>query len=82
MNGCCDATGRRRRSSVRRTRSRASVAARQVIATHDVDEVELVWPQDEVAAHRVVDDEPCDEPRDVPRHPDARRSRSSRRRAA
>jgi hypothetical protein len=41
-----------------------------------------VWPQDEVAAHEVVDDEPCDGPRDVPRHPDARRRQSSRRRAA
>jgi hypothetical protein len=30
----------------------------------------------------VGDDEPRDEPRDVPRHPDARRGRSSRRRAA
>jgi hypothetical protein len=41
-----------------------------------------VWPQDEVAVHGVVDDKRHDEPRDVPRHPDARRSRSSRRRAA
>jgi hypothetical protein len=39
--------------------------------THGVAEVELMWPQDKVAAHGVVDDEPCDEPRDVPRHPDA-----------
>jgi hypothetical protein len=31
---------------------------------HSVAEVEPVWPQDEVAAHGVVDDEPCDEPRD------------------
>jgi hypothetical protein len=30
----------------------------------------------------VVDDEPRGEPRDIPRHPDARRRRSSRRRAA
>jgi hypothetical protein len=48
-----------------------------------VAEVEPAWPQDEVAAHGVVDDEPHDgprdEPRDVPRHPDARRRRSSRR---
>jgi hypothetical protein len=40
---------------------------------------------DEPARGRVVDyerrDEPRDEPRDVPRHPDARRRRSSRRRA-
>jgi hypothetical protein len=41
-----------------------------------------VWLQDEVAAHEVVDDERRDEPRDVPRHPDAWRRRSSRRRAA
>jgi hypothetical protein len=57
----------------RRTRSRASVATRQVVTTHGVAEVELAWPQDEIAAHGVVDDEPCDGPRDVPRHPDARR---------
>jgi hypothetical protein len=57
MNGRRDATGRRRRGDARRTRSRASVAARQVAATHGVAEVELVWPQDEVAAHGVVDDE-------------------------
>jgi hypothetical protein len=72
MNGRCDATGRRR------TRSRASVAARQVVATHSVAEVEPVWPQEEVEAHGVVDDEP----RDVLRHPDAWRSQSSRQRAA
>jgi hypothetical protein len=47
-----------------------------------VAEVEPVWPQDEVAAHGVVDNDPHDEPHDVPRHPDARRRRSSRRRAA
>jgi hypothetical protein len=46
-----------------------------------VAEVEPVWPQEEVAAHGVVDDEPRDEPHDVPRHPDVRRKRSSRRRA-
>jgi hypothetical protein len=82
MNGQSDATERRRRGGVRRTRSRASVAARQVVATHSVAEVELVWPQEEVAAHGVFDDEPRDGPRDVPRHPDARRRRSSRRRVA
>jgi hypothetical protein len=43
---------------MRRTRSRASVAARQVVTTHGVAEVEPAWPQDEVAAHGVVDDEP------------------------
>jgi hypothetical protein len=37
-----------------------------------------VWPQNEVVAHGVVDDEPRDEPCDVRRHPDARRRRSSR----
>jgi hypothetical protein len=78
MNGRRDATGRRRRGGARRTQSRASVAARQVVTTHGVAEVEPVWPQDEVAAHRVVDDEPRDGPRDVPRHQDARRRRSSR----
>jgi hypothetical protein len=78
MNGQHDATGRRRRGSVRRTRSRASVAARQVVATHSVAKVEQVWPLEEVAVHGVVDDEPRDGPRDVPRHPDARRRRSSR----
>jgi hypothetical protein len=51
-----------------------------VVAVHGVLEVEPVWPQDEVATHGVVDDEPCDGPRDVPKHPDARRRRSSRRR--
>jgi hypothetical protein len=70
MNGRCDATGRRRRGGVRRTRSRDSVAARQVVAPHGMAEVELVCPQDEVAAHGVgdddtarrgvVDDERCD----------------------
>jgi hypothetical protein len=30
----------------------------------------------------VVDDEPCDEPRDVSRHPDAQRRSSSQQRAA
>jgi hypothetical protein len=44
-----------------------------------VAEVEPAWPQDEVAAHGVVDDKPRDGSRDVPRHPDARRRRSSRR---
>jgi hypothetical protein len=81
MSGRRDATGRRHRGSTRRTRSRATVAARQVVATHDMAEVEPVWPQEEVTAHEVVDDEPRDEPRDVPRHPDARRRGSSRRRA-
>jgi hypothetical protein len=48
------------RGDARHTRSRASVAARQVVATHSMAQVELVWPQDEVAvaADRVV------EPRD------------------
>jgi hypothetical protein len=81
MNGRRDATGRRRHGGARRTRSRASVATRQVVTTHDVAEVEPACPQDEVAAHGVVDDE-RDGPRDVPRHPDARRRRSSRRRVA
>jgi hypothetical protein len=36
---------------------------------------------DEPARGGVVDDELHDEPRDMPRHPDARQSRSSRRRA-
>jgi hypothetical protein len=40
-----------------------------------VAEVELVSPQDEVAAHGVVNDEPRDGLRDVPRHPDARRKK-------
>jgi hypothetical protein len=71
-----------------------------VVAMRDVVDVELVLPQDKVAAHGVVDGEPrdehatCrgtrtrsvsevvdDEPRDVPRHPNARRRRSSQRRA-
>jgi hypothetical protein len=82
MNGRRDATGRRRRGGARRTRSRASVAARQVVARHGVAEVETVWPQDEVAAHGVVNDGPRDGPRDVPRHPDAWCRRNSRRRAA
>jgi hypothetical protein len=82
MNGRRDAIGRRRRGGAWRTRSRASVAARQVVTTHGVAEVEPAWPQDEVAAHGVVDDEPCDRPRDVPRHPDAQCRRSSRRRVA
>jgi hypothetical protein len=47
------------------------------------DEGEVV--DDEPARGGVVDDERCDEPRDephdVPRHPDARRRRSSQRRA-
>jgi hypothetical protein len=68
MSGRRDATGRRRRGGVRHTRSRVGVAARQVVATHGVAEVEPVWPQDEVAAHGIVDDES----RDVSRHPDAR----------
>jgi hypothetical protein len=82
MNGRCDATGRRHRGGARHTQSRASVAARQVVMTHSVAEVEPVWPQDKVTAHGVVDDEPRDGPRDVPRHPDGRLCRSSRRRAA
>jgi hypothetical protein len=57
MNGRRDATGGRCRGGARRTRGRASVAARQVVAPHGVAEVELVWPQDEVAAHGVVNDE-------------------------
>jgi hypothetical protein len=79
MNGRRDVTGRRHRGVARRTRSRASVAARQVVTMHGVAEVEPAWPQDEVAAHGVVDDEPRDGSRDVPRHPVARRRRSSRR---
>jgi hypothetical protein len=82
MNGRRDATGRRRRGGARRTRSRASVAARQVVTTHGVVEVEPAWPQDEVATHGVVDDELRDGPRNVPRHLDAWRRRSSRRRVA
>jgi hypothetical protein len=82
MSGRHDATGRRYRDGTRCTRSRASVAARQVVATHGMAEVEPVWPPDKVAVHGVVDDEPRDvprdEPRDVPRHPDARCRRSSR----
>jgi hypothetical protein len=39
--------------------------------------VEVV--DDEPAQGEVVDDEPRDEPRDVPKQPDARRSRRSRR---
>jgi hypothetical protein len=66
------------RGGTRHTRSRASVAARQVVTTHGVAEVEPAWLQDEVVAHGVVDDEARDGPRDVPRHPDARRRRSSR----
>jgi hypothetical protein len=58
MNGRHDATGRRRRSSARSTRSRASVVTRQVVVTHGVAEVEPVWPQDEVAAHGVVVEAP------------------------
>jgi hypothetical protein len=61
-------------------------------AARGILEVEPVWPQDKVAAHGVVDDEPRDgtrgigevvdeecrnEPRDVLRHPVARRRRSS-----
>jgi hypothetical protein len=79
MNGRRDVTGRRRRRGAWRTRSRASVAARQVVATQDVAKVEPVWPQDEVMMYGVVDDEPRDESRTVPRHLDARRRRSSRR---
>jgi hypothetical protein len=86
MSGRRDVTERRCCADARRTRNRAGVATRQVVAMHGVAEVEPVWPQDEVAAHGVVDDkrrdEPRDESRDVRRHPDARRSRSSQRRAA
>jgi hypothetical protein len=82
MNGRRDATGRRHCGGARRTQSRASVAARQVVTTHGVPEVEPAWPQDEVTTHGVVDDEPRDGPRDMPRNSDARRRRSSRRRAA
>jgi hypothetical protein len=82
MNGRRNATKRRRRGGAWRTRSKASVAARQVVAMHDVAEVEPVWPQDEVVAHGVVDNEPRAKPRDVPRHPDERSKRSSRQRAA
>jgi hypothetical protein len=73
MSGRRDATRGRCRGGTWCTRSRAGVAGREVVATHDVAEVEPVWPQDEVTAHRVVDDKPRDEPRDVPRHPDVRR---------
>jgi hypothetical protein len=82
MNGRRDAIERRRRGGAWRTRSRASVAARRVVTTHGVAEVESALPQDEVAAHGVVDDEPRDGPRNVPRHPDAWRRRSSQRRGA
>jgi hypothetical protein len=82
MSGRCDAIGKRCCGGAQRTRSRAGVVARQVVATHSVAKVEPVCPQDEVAAHGVVDDKPRDEPRDVPRHPDTRCRRSSRRRAA
>jgi hypothetical protein len=58
MNGRRDVTGRRCRGGAWRTRSRASVAARQVVMTHGAAEVEPAWPQDEVAVHGVVDDEP------------------------
>jgi hypothetical protein len=79
MSGRRDATGRRRRGGTRRTRSRAGVVARQVVATHGVAKTEPVWLQDKVAAHGVVDNEPREDSRDVPRHPDERRRRSSRR---
>jgi hypothetical protein len=62
MNGRRDATGRRHHGGTRRTRSRASVATRQVVAMQVAAEVESVWPQEEVAAHGVVDGEPRDEP--------------------
>jgi hypothetical protein len=81
MSGRRDATGRRCCGDTQRTGSRAGVVARQVVAKHSMAEVEPVWPQDEVAAHGVVDDESRDEPRDVPRHPDAQQRQSSRRRA-
>jgi hypothetical protein len=63
-------------AAAQRTRSKVSVAARQVVVMHGVAEVEPVCPQDGVAAHKVVDDEPHDEPRDESRHPDTQRSRS------
>jgi hypothetical protein len=77
MNRRRDVTGRRRRGGVWRTRRRASVVTRQIVVTHSMAEVEPVWPQDEVAADGVVDNERQDEPRDIPRHPDERRRRSS-----
>jgi hypothetical protein len=57
MSGRHDATGGRCRGGTWRTRSTAGVAARQVVATHGMAEVEPVWPQDEVAAaaHGVVE---------------------------
>jgi hypothetical protein len=57
MSGRRDSAGRRCRGGTRHTRSRGGVAARQVITTHGVAEVEQVWPQDEVAeaTHRVVE---------------------------
>jgi hypothetical protein len=60
MSGRRDATGGRCHGGTWGTRSTAGVAARQVVATHGMAEVELVWLQDEiaVAAHGVV------EPRD------------------
>jgi hypothetical protein len=63
MNGRRDATKRRRHGGAQRTRSRASVAARQVVAMHGVAELDLVWSQDKITAHgaSVVDDEPHDE---------------------
>jgi hypothetical protein len=66
MSGRRDATGRRCCADARRTRNRAGVATRQVVAMHGMDEVEPMWPQDDVAVHGVVDDERRDEPRDEP----------------
>jgi hypothetical protein len=43
-----------------------------------VDDKRRNEPRDEPARGGVVDDERRDEPRDMPRHPDARRRRSSR----
>jgi hypothetical protein len=40
-----------------------------VAAARGVLKVEPVLPQDKVVAYGAVDDESCDRPRDVPRHP-------------
>jgi hypothetical protein len=59
MSGRRDATGRRCHGGARRTRSRVGVAARQVVATHSMAEVEQCdWTASRVAVHGVV------EPRD------------------
>jgi hypothetical protein len=98
MSGPHDATGRRCRGGVWRTRSRVGVTARQVVATHSVAEVELVRPDNKSSggarssrtarrSNQAHDKSQCDrptrsraarrcvvddEPRDVPKHPDAR----------